>query len=86
MAFRCVGRLLALGVVRGAKGVWRGLVAFGEAMVGGLPGGGEQDMLTGPLPGHPERLLTDVPLSALERELVRELTKLSYWPPTRSLW
>ncbi|WP_428986264.1 DUF6059 family protein [Streptomyces pyxinae] len=85
MAFRCVGRLLVLWAVRVTKGLWRGLVVFGESLVGGFPGSGEEEPLAGPLPGHPERLRTDIPLSALERDLARELTKRCDWPPTRSL-
>ncbi|MFD9098935.1 DUF6059 family protein [Streptomyces collinus] len=77
---------MALWAVCGARGLWRGLVAFGEAAVGGFPRGGEHEPLTGPLPGHPERLRPDVPLSPLERELARELAKLCDWLPTRSLW
>ncbi|MFE3637880.1 DUF6059 family protein [Streptomyces sp. NPDC059168] len=86
MAFRCVGRWVALWAVRGTKGVWWGLVAFGEAVLGGFPQGGEGEPLAGPLPGHPERLRPDVPLSAMERELARELAKLCDWLPTRSFW
>ncbi|MFR9798050.1 DUF6059 family protein [Streptomyces sp. MS06] len=86
MAFRRVGRWAALWAVRGTKCVWRGLVTFGEAMLGGFPRSHEREPLTGPLPGHPERLRPDVPLSAVERELARELAKLCDWLPTRSLW
>ncbi|MEU0009076.1 DUF6059 family protein [Streptomyces sp. NPDC006314] len=33
----------------------------------------EAEPLTGPAPGHPERLCADVPLTPLERQLDREL-------------
>jgi hypothetical protein len=78
--------MLMLGIARVTKGLWRGLVAFGESLVGGFPRGGEQDPLAGPFPGHPERLRTDVPLSALERQLMREMPMLRDLPPTRSFW
>ncbi|WP_269853367.1 DUF6059 family protein [Streptomyces sp. RPT161] len=92
LVFRCVGRWLALWTVLGAKGVWRVLVEFGEVVLGGFPQGGAREFphggarepLAGPPPGHPERLLPDAPLSAVERELARELAKLCDWLPTRS--
>ncbi|WP_043406697.1 DUF6059 family protein [Streptomyces pluripotens] len=77
---------MARWAVRGTKGVWRGLVAFGETLLGGFPEGGEREALAEPLPGHPERLRPDVPLSAVERELAREWAKLREWLPTRSFW
>lgn len=86
MAFRCVARWVALWVVRGTKDVWHGLVAFGEGLLGGFPPGDGQEPLAGPLPGHPERMRPDIPLSAVEREIARELAKLRDWLPTRSFW
>ncbi|WP_373429282.1 DUF6059 family protein [Streptomyces sp. V4I23] len=84
LVVKCIGRLVALGIARGAKGVWRGLVVFGEALVGPIPGGGEPG--AGPLPGHPERLRSDVPLSEWEREIGRELARCCDWLPTRNVW
>ncbi|MDT6987474.1 DUF6059 family protein [Streptomyces lusitanus] len=57
-----------------AAGVWDCLVSFGSLQVTG--GFGRTDavrLLSEPPPGHPERLRPDVPLTALERALLREL-------------
>jgi hypothetical protein len=86
LAFRYARRWVVLCLVRGTKGVWRGLVALGEALVGGFPPGDGQEPLAGPLPGHPERMRPDIPLSAVERDIARELAKLCEWLPTRSFW
>lgn len=60
--------------------VWNGLVQYGMA-VAGVPG---QALVarpaptgrppTGPGPRHPERLVRDQPLSALEQQLWRQLS------------
>ncbi|MFE0350359.1 DUF6059 family protein [Streptomyces griseoluteus] len=86
LAFRYARRWVVPCLVRGTKGVWRGLVAFGEALLGGFPLGDGQEPLAGPLPGHPERMRPDIPLSAVERDIARELAKLCEWLPTRSFW
>ncbi|QIP82880.1 hypothetical protein GLX30_00905 [Streptomyces sp. Tu 2975] len=56
--------------------VWRGLVAYGSVHVAGecARAAVEQRpaLLSGPATGHPERLRPDVPLSPLERTLLRE--------------
>ncbi|WP_225840385.1 DUF6059 family protein [Streptomyces sp. NK08204] len=54
------------------RGFWRCLALYGTFYIGPLPGPGP---LTGPAPGHPERLCADVPLSPLERRLGRDLKR-----------
>ncbi|CAL9668681.1 DUF6059 family protein [Streptomyces sp. Tu 3180] len=66
------------------RAIYRCLVAYGTFHTGPEPGGtvgalrdaapGEPvGPLTGPVPGHPEQVCGDVPLTALERSLAREL-------------
>ncbi|MGF1430188.1 DUF6059 family protein [Kitasatospora sp. LaBMicrA B282] len=61
------------------RAVWHGLVVLGLLHVG------ESEPEAGPAwlpapdalpPGHPERLRPDLPLTALERRLLRELRRL----------
>ncbi|MCK1822208.1 hypothetical protein MTQ10_22005 [Streptomyces sp. XM83C] len=57
-----------------AAGVWECLVSFGSLQAAG--GFGQDDgarPLSEPPPGHPERLRPDVPMTALERALLKEL-------------
>ncbi|MFH8381224.1 DUF6059 family protein [Kitasatospora sp. NPDC018058] len=73
-----------------ASGVWwgrvgrlwgrfgAGLVALGQAHVAGAVAAAEG--LTEPGPGHPERVVGDVGMSAVERGLWSQLADLSgYW-------
>ena len=64
--------------------IYRILVVYGTVHTGPVPGATTGALrhatperpvgwLTGPVPGHPERLCADVPLTSLERALVREL-------------
>ncbi|MFG2359111.1 DUF6059 family protein [Streptomyces sp. NPDC048521] len=55
---------------RVGRAIYRALSAFGMLHTGPHP---EAEPLAGPAPGHPERLCADVPLTPLERRLVREL-------------
>ncbi|MFG2603341.1 DUF6059 family protein [Streptomyces sp. NPDC048514] len=52
------------------RAICRALSTLGTLYIGPHP---EVEPLTGPAPGHPERLCADVPLTPLERRLVREL-------------
>ncbi|WP_329417857.1 hypothetical protein OG802_35425 (plasmid) [Streptomyces sp. NBC_00704] len=53
---------------------WECLVAAGAAYVAGEAArDGAAGLLHEPPPGHPERLRPDVPLTSLERALLREL-------------
>ncbi|MGN9796132.1 DUF6059 family protein [Streptomyces sp. OZ13] len=63
-------------VRRGLRVVWRGLVAYGSVYAAGecaRAAALRPASLRGPAPGHPERLRPDMPLSPLERALLREL-------------
>ena len=66
-------------VRRGLRGVWRGLVAYGAVCLAGECARAAAERpgpLSGPAAGHPERLRPDVPLSPLERALMRELGRV----------
>jgi hypothetical protein len=55
--------------------VWQGLVACGGVYLAGesaRAAAGRPPLLLGPPAGHPERLRPDVPLTALERALLRD--------------
>ncbi|MBC2869354.1 DUF6059 family protein [Streptomyces mexicanus] len=56
-----------------AAGVWDGLVSFGSLQAGGFGQDDADRLLPEPPPGHPERLRPDVPMTALERALLKEL-------------
>ncbi|MFF0792351.1 DUF6059 family protein [Streptomyces spiralis] len=56
-----------------AAQVWQGLVAAGTMYFASEAARGEARLLDAPPPGHPERLRPDLPLTALERALQREL-------------
>jgi|EndMetStandDraft_5_1072996.scaffolds.fasta_scaffold02415_6 hypothetical protein len=57
-----------------AARVWQCLVAAGAVhMAGETARADATRMLHGPPPGHPERLRPDLPLTALERALLKEL-------------
>ncbi|MFH8983649.1 DUF6059 family protein [Streptomyces varsoviensis] len=65
--------------------LWEGLVAFGTLHVTGQmppPDRSTRRALTGPPPGHPERVRADVPLTAEERGLAGRLPPL-VWPEGR---
>ena len=54
--------------------VWQCLVASGAVHLAGERARAEAGrLLHAPPPGHPERLRPDVPLTALERSLLRDL-------------
>lgn len=53
------------------RSLFRALAAYGTLHTGPLPPTGSE--LTGPGPGHPERVCPDVEPTALERALFREL-------------
>jgi hypothetical protein len=55
--------------------VWLGLVALGAVYVAGEASRSRTPrvLLAQPPAGHPERLCPDVPLTSLERALIREL-------------
>lgn len=53
------------------RSLFRTLAAYGTLHTGPLPAPGSE--LTGPGPGHPERVCPDVELTPLERALLREL-------------
>ncbi|OAH10894.1 DUF6059 family protein [Streptomyces jeddahensis] len=56
-----------------AAHVWQCLVAAGSVQVAGEAARADARLLDAPPPGHPERLRPDLPLSALERALLKEL-------------
>ncbi|MGV9351390.1 DUF6059 family protein [Streptomyces spiralis] len=56
-----------------AAQVWHGLVAAGTMYFASEAARAEARLLDAPPPGHPERLRPDLPLTALERALQREL-------------
>ncbi|MFJ4717375.1 DUF6059 family protein [Streptomyces sp. NPDC088785] len=58
---------------RFVRGVYRALKAYGSYYTGLDPERPEGIQLEDPAPGHPERLCRDIPLTAVERALVREL-------------
>lgn len=59
---------------RVGRAICRALSTFGMLYTGPHPEAEPPaGRLTGPAPGHPERLCADVPLTPLERRLVREL-------------
>ncbi|MFE5580119.1 DUF6059 family protein [Kitasatospora sp. NPDC056531] len=71
-----------------ARGVWwrrvggfwerlgAGLVALGQAHVAGAVAAAEAGGLVGPAPGHPERVVGDVGMTAVERGLWSQLVDL----------
>jgi hypothetical protein len=63
--------------LRLVRSLWDALVVYGLLSVCGETSAYEAAARRAPLrglpPGHPERLRADVPLSALERRLAREL-------------
>jgi hypothetical protein len=72
MAFPGARRLRRLTRALAAQ-VWQGLVAAGTMYFASEAARAEARLLDAPPPGHPERLRPDLPLTALERALQREL-------------
>jgi hypothetical protein len=76
MAF-CGVRRVRRAVRALAACVWQCLVAAGAVQLAGERARADAArLLHGPLPGHPERLRPDLPLTALERALLRELGRV----------
>ncbi|MGW2835930.1 DUF6059 family protein [Streptomyces sp. NPDC001286] len=73
MAFRGARRLRRAARAL-ASCVWQCLVAAGAVQMAGETARADAArLLHAPPPGHPERLRPDVPLTALERSLLRDL-------------
>ncbi|MER8011787.1 MULTISPECIES: DUF6059 family protein [unclassified Streptomyces] len=73
MAFRGARRLRRAARALAAC-VWQCLVAAGAVQLAGETARADAGrLLHEPAPGHPERLRPDVPLTALERSLLRDL-------------
>ncbi|MER7779672.1 DUF6059 family protein [Streptomyces sp. NPDC096191] len=52
--------------------VWRSLVAVGAVQLAGETARADNPLVQAPPPGHPERLRPDLPLTALERALLKD--------------
>jgi uncharacterized protein DUF6059 len=76
-----IGEIRRIAVDRLLRPVWNGLVASGMLYVAGETARTAPlaPPLAGPPEGHPERVRTDVPLTAEERVLARRLPPLR-WP------
>ncbi|CAL9284882.1 DUF6059 family protein [Streptomyces olindensis] len=58
------------------------LIAFGRIWVW-IPPVESEEPLQGPPPGHPERLCPDVPLNAVEKEILRHFRDIDPPAPSR---
>ncbi|WP_225636145.1 DUF6059 family protein [Streptomyces solaniscabiei] len=56
-----------------ATTVWQSLVAVGAVQLAGETARADTRLVDAPPPGHPERLCPDVPLTALERALLKDI-------------
>ncbi|MET7275730.1 DUF6059 family protein [Streptomyces flaveolus] len=56
-----------------ATTVWQSLVAVGAVQLAGETARADTRLVDAPPPGHPERLRPDVPLTALERALLKDI-------------
>jgi hypothetical protein len=56
-----------------ATTVWQSLVAVGAVQLAGETARADTRLVDVPPPGHPERLRPDVPLTALERALLKDI-------------
>ncbi|MGW3137487.1 DUF6059 family protein [Streptomyces sp. NPDC001139] len=77
MAFRGVRRVRRAARALAAC-VWQCLVASGAVHLAGETARTDAGpLLHAPPPGHPERLRPDLPLTALERALLRDLRRVN---------
>ncbi|AQS65688.1 DUF6059 family protein [Streptomyces pactum] len=53
--------------------VWQCLVAVGAVQLAGETARADTRLVDAPAPGHPERLRPDLPLTALERALLKDI-------------
>ncbi|MFG3323450.1 DUF6059 family protein [Streptomyces sp. NPDC048171] len=56
-----------------ATTVWQSMVAVGAVQLAGETARADSRLVDAPAPGHPERLRPDVPLTALERALLKDI-------------
>ncbi|MET9354003.1 DUF6059 family protein [Streptomyces sp. NPDC006617] len=71
-------------VARLLRSALQPLIAFGHIWVY-MPPASPEEALSGPAPGHPETLRSDIPPSAVEQALHRQLTDLTP-EEGRELW